>query len=189
MQAAEVEPGAQIVRKSELAKLWNLTPARISQLAKDGYLREAVTPDNRIDLDKAKRLRRLNEDPANGRTKNVGAGDQESDGYSDSTLAAQRAQGERLKNRSRQLDLEEREGRLVDKDATYDRLFLPLGALFDQLRGFPREFRKNLVAEGAIQPAQGEDVERAAKEQIERLIATFRSKIAADRAALLSETD
>ncbi|GAB5502744.1 hypothetical protein [Pyruvatibacter sp.] len=188
MSGAAAEADSGVVRKSELARRWGLSGARITQLTSgDGYLRPALTDDNKVDLAKAIELRRVNEDPANAKTKNVDAPapDEPSGDVSTSAnqaegtpaLASERVYGEQLKNQQRAIDIEKQAGRLIDRDETWDTLMGPLSQLFADIRALPKNLRTKLVADGVIQSTQGEDFETTAHVAAEKIIDKLRAAL------------
>lgn len=188
MSGAAAEADSGVVRKSELARRWGLSGARITQLTSgDGYLRPALTPDNKIDLAKAVELRRVNEDPANAKTKNVDApasdvpsgeaAAPDNQAGSPPALASERVYGEQLKNQQRAIDIEKQAGRLIDRDETWDSLMGPLSQLFADIRALPKSLRTKLVADGVIQATQGEDFETTAHVAAEKIIDKLRAAL------------
>lgn len=112
------------VSKSELARYWNMTKARVSQYVGQGM---PVRPDGRVDLAEAEAWRAENVDTSRG-------ADADGAGARAERSRLLRAQAERA-----ELDLAARRGELVEKAAISATLGPLIRELRDTIIGIPRD--------------------------------------------------
>uniref|UniRef100_UPI003F6E71DB hypothetical protein n=1 Tax=Elioraea sp. TaxID=2185103 RepID=UPI003F6E71DB len=126
--------------KSELARYWDVTKARVSQYIARGM---PVLPDGRVDLAEAEMWRAENVDTSRGT---------DVDGAAAERARLLRAQAERA-----ELDLAARRGELVERSLIAATLVPRIRELRDTLLGIPRDTVRDdgdaAVCEGAIAAA------------------------------------
>lgn len=175
--------------KSAYAQHAGITKGRVTQLTKPGQLlHDALTPDNKIRVSVADRLRLRFTDGANVNAKLPVAdpGEDES-GEEDELPAGQtlangtqaglteaKLRSAELDVTRKQIEIEKERGRLVDKEALLQQVSEDLQLFFEGVRGAGRNLAERLAHEELIGAEKADVVARTLGDELGKLIEDWR---------------